>query len=112
MHFDRHAAGFEGQAHGGTDVVQAVDRRDGEVAALHARTVAGVAAIELLGGRPGSFLGEDLAVDAGHVDVPLDGVEDEEFGFRTEEHGVTNTAALQIGFGALGDGARVTVETI
>jgi hypothetical protein len=72
MHFDRHAAGFQRQAHGGADVVQAVDRRHREIAALDGRTVAGVAAFELVGGGPGGFFREDLAVGAGHVDLPLD----------------------------------------
>ena len=46
MHFDRDADLFQSQAHCGADVVQAVNRRNGEIAALDGRTVAGVAAVE------------------------------------------------------------------
>ena len=112
MHFDRDADLFQRDAHGGTDVVQAVDRRDREVAALDGRTVAEVAAFELVAGGPGRFLGEDLAVRARHVDFPLDAVEDEEFGFRTEVGGVADAAALEVGLGALGDRARVAVVAL
>jgi hypothetical protein len=44
VHFDRAAIMASiGSAHGRTDVVQAVDRRNREVTALDGRTVAGVA---------------------------------------------------------------------
>jgi len=110
MNFNRAAEGFEGQHHGRTDVVQAVDRGNREVAALDGRTVAGgAAAFALLAGGPGSFGRVDLQGAAGHVDIPFDGVEDEEFGFRAEVGGVADTGGLQIGFGALGDRAWVAV---
>ena len=41
----------------------------------------------------------------------LDTVENEELGFRTEVGGVAQAGRLQVGFGALGDGARVAVVT-
>jgi hypothetical protein len=71
--------------------------------------MAGVAALELVGGGPGGFLGKDLAVGAGHVHVPLDAVENEELGFRAEVGGVADAGGLQVGLGALGDGARVAI---
>src|SRR5574343_246795 len=110
-HFDRAADGFQGQDHGGADVVQAVDRRNREVAALDGRTVAGGTAngVVLLTGAPGGFGGIDLQRAAGHVDRPFDAVENEEFGFRAEVGGIANTGGLQVGFGALGDGARIAV---
>ena len=112
MHFNRHAAGLEGQTHGGTHVVEGIDRRNREVATLDGRTVAGVAAFELLVGGPGAFFGEDLVVGAGHVHLPLDGVEDEEFGLGAEEGGVADAGGLQVGLGAVGDGTRVTVVAL
>ena len=36
-------------------------------------------------------------------------VEDEEFSFWTDEHGVADTRGLQIGFGLLCDAARIAV---
>ncbi len=89
MDFDRHAQRCERQDHGRADVVQAVDRRHREVAALDGRTVTGGAlAFVLLASAPGGFSRVDLQVAAGHVDRPFDAVEDEEFGFRTEVGGV------------------------
>ncbi len=90
--------------------MQAVDRGNREVAALDGRTVAGTAAaFGLLTGGPGRFGRVDLQVATRHVDAPFDGVEDEEFGFRTEVGGVANAGGLQVGFGALGDRARIAV---
>ena len=62
-----------------------------------------------MAGRPGSFFRIDLDGAAGHVDLPLHGVKNEEFGFRTEVGGVADAGGLQISLGALGDGARVAV---
>ncbi len=112
MHFNRHADLFQRDAHGSADVVQAVNRRDREVAALDGRTVAEVTAFEFVASGPGGFFGEDLAVRTRHVDFPLDAVEDEELGFRTEVGGVANAAALEVGLGALGDRARVAVVAL
>ena len=112
VNFNRAAEGFQGQHHGRTDVVQAVDRGNREIAALDGRTVAGGAvAVVLLARTPSRFSGMDLQGAAGHVDIPFDAVEDEEFGFRTEVGGVADAGGLQVGFSALGDGARVTVVT-
>ena len=112
MHLHRYARGFQRHDHRGADIVQAIDRGNREVTALDARTVAGVAALELLGGRPGGFLGENLDGGAGHIDRPLDGIEDEELGFRPEVSGIADAGAFQVSLGALGDGARVAVITL
>ena len=66
------------------------------------------AAFGLLARRPGGF-GGDFQVASRHVDIPLDRVENEEFGFRAEVGGVADTGGLEIGFGALGDRTRVAV---
>ncbi|VXB37347.1 conserved hypothetical protein [Massilia sp. 9I] len=112
VHFDRDAHRFEDQRHFRTHVLEAVDRRDREVAALDGRTVAAVAAFDFLVGRPGCFLRVDLDEAARHVDLPADRVEDEEFRFRAEVGGVAQAGRLQVGFGALGDRARVAVVAL
>ena len=110
MHFDRNAERFERQTHRRTDVVQAVDRRNREVAALDRRTVARAAvAFVLLTGSPGRFVRIDLEVAARHVDRPFDAVENEELGFRAKEGGVADAGGLEVSFAALGDRARVAV---
>ena len=55
MHFNRQAHLLHGGTHGSANVVQAVNWRDGEVAALHARPVPGIAVFEALIGCPGGF---------------------------------------------------------
>ena len=112
VHLDLDAHLLEREAHRGADVLQRVDRGHREVAALHRRPVAQVAALELVGRGPGRFLGEDLAVAARHVDVPLDGVEDEELGLGTEVGDVAEAGGLEVGLGALGERARVALVAL
>src|SRR5690606_13293094 len=92
--------------------VQAVYRRNREVTALDARTVAAVGALEVVTGNPGSFFGVDLVHLAAHARAPLDAVEYEEFRLRTEQGGVGNAGGLQVFLGALADGTRVTVVAL
>ncbi|MNX95858.1 hypothetical protein D3C86_1281530 [compost metagenome] len=110
--FNGNAERFEDQAHFRTDVLEGVDRGNREVAALLARTVTAVAVLEFLARRPRGFLGMDLHRATLHVDVPGHAVENEEFRFRTEEGGVAQAGALQVGFGALRDGTRIAVVTL
>ncbi|MCY1353484.1 hypothetical protein D9M69_398260 [compost metagenome] len=112
VNFDDQAHFFHGVAHGGTDFVVVVDRRYREVAALHARTVALVAAFDVGVGVPGSLLGVDLEHRAGDVGLELHFVEDEELRLRADEHGVTDTGGLQVFLGALGDVARVALVAL
>ncbi len=107
MHFNRDADLFEQQTHFRTDVLERVDRSDREVAALRARTVAGVAAFEVHRRRPRCFFRTDLDERTRLVRAPLDRVENEEFRFRTEEGRVAEARALQVRFSALGQRARV-----
>ena len=102
----------EREAHRGADVLQRVDRRHRKVAALHRRAVAHVAALELLGGRPGGLGREHLAVAARHVDRPLDRVEDEELGLGAEVGDVAKAAGLQERLGTPGERARVALVTL
>ena len=112
VHLDLDAHLLEREAHRGADVLQRVDRRHREVAALHRRAVAHVAALELLGGRPGGLGREHLAVAARHVDRPLDRVEDEELGLGAEVGDVAEAAGLQVRLGALGERARVALVAL
>ncbi|MNH06592.1 hypothetical protein D3C79_659640 [compost metagenome] len=89
-----------------------VERRNREVAAFDARTVAFVAAFHVSAGHPRALLGEDLEHRAGDVRLELHFVEDEELWLRAGEYGVTDAGALQVLFGALGDGARVTIVAL
>ncbi len=102
MHFDRNAERLEDQTHLGAHVLERVDRRRREVAALHRGPVAGVAVLVLLAGVPGPFLGLDLRETARHVVAPAHAVEHEELGFRAEERGVAQARGLHVGLGTLG----------
>ena len=88
---------------------QAVDRRNREIAALDARTVAEVAGL-VVGVVVGRQFGR-VELEAGVVGVGLvlDVVEDEELGFRADEDGVADALGLHVGLGLLGDAARVAV---
>ncbi len=105
--FDLDAHLLEREADRGADVLQRVDRRDREIAALDRGPVPHVAAFELLGRRPRRFTRKYLAVAARHVDRPLDGVEDEELGLRAEIRDVAHAGRLEIGLCALGERARI-----
>ncbi len=112
VHFDDQAHLFHGVAHGGTDFVVVVARRNREITALDGRAVALVAAFDVLVGHPGALLGVDLEHRAGDVRLELDLVEDEELRLRANENGVTDTGGLEEFLGALGDGARVAVVAL
>ena len=112
MHFNRNANGFQGEHHGRADIVQAIDWRNREITAFYRRTVTRTAAtFNLLARTPCGFLGMDLEVAAGHIDAPLNGVENEEFRLRPEIGGITDTGGFQIGFGTLGNRAWIAVVT-
>src|SRR5690606_19435919 len=101
-----------GGTHGSTQVVQAVYRRHREVAALDARTVTDVVAVEIFAGNPGGFVGVDFVHLAVHAGVPLDTVEHKEFRLRPEQRGVGDAGGLQVFLGAHGNGTRVTVVAL
>src|SRR5205814_9060151 len=107
MHLDLDTHLLHRKTHRGTDVLQRIDRRDREIATFDGRAVPHVAALELLGARPRRLARENLAVAAGPVDRPLDGVEDEKFGLGAEIRGVAEARGLEIRLGALRERARV-----
>src|SRR5690606_26512650 len=78
VYLDVEAHLLHGATHGGAQVVEGVDRRDGEVATLDPGAVAQVAVDELLAGGPGGFLGGNLHEGAGHVGTEVYFVKDEE----------------------------------
>ena len=89
MHFDGDAQGLKDQAHLRAHVLEAVNRRHGEIAALDSGTVAGVAMLVFFASVPGGFFRADLDETAGHVVLPAYAVENEEFWLRTKVGGVT-----------------------
>ncbi len=95
--------------HLGADVLAAVDRRYREVAALGARTVAEVAHLVLGAGVRRQFRAVELEARVVGIRVEAHVVEDEELGFGAEHHAVADAGLLHVGFGALGDGARITL---
>ena len=103
---DGHADALQDFDHLVAQVDHGVGRRAGEVALLVARLVAEVGEL-FAAGVPAAFDRVDRVeglVGAGGV---ADVVEDEEFRLRAEVGGVGNAGRLQVGFGLLGDEARV-----
>ena len=90
-------------------VLLGVDRRHGEVATLRARAVAHVAHRVFLARIDRQFSRVVAVAGIVRLDRPAHVIEDEEFGFRSEEHRVADTRRLHIGFGFLRGGARVAV---
>src|SRR5207253_4002601 len=88
------------------------ERRNREVAAFDAWTVAFVAAFDVLVRHPRTLFGEDLEHGAGDVGLELHFVEDEEFWLWTNEYGVADTGGLQVFLGTVGNGAWVAVITL
>ena len=62
--------------------------------------------------RPRRLGRKHLAVAARHVDRPLDRVEDEEFGLRTEVRDVAQAGRLEIRVGALRERARIALVAL
>lgn len=91
----------------GADVLGAIDRRNREVAALGARTVTKIAHL-VFGARVGrqfALVEAETAIVGGRRETDV--VENEEFGFRTDEHLIANPGLLQISFGLACNAARV-----
>nr|AAB61771.1 ORF1 [Neisseria gonorrhoeae] len=110
--FDFDAESFQNVHHGGAQILTAVNRRDGRVAAFDGGAVAGVLTVHMQAACPRAAFGRDFVTGFVHVGFKFYAVEDEEFGFGTEIGGVADTGRFQIGFGAACDGARVAVVTL
>jgi len=109
VYFDNQAHFFHGVAHGGTDFVVMVERRNWEVATFDAWTVAFVAAFHVLVGHPRTLFGVDLEHGTGDIGLELHLVENEELWLRADENGVADTGGLQVFLGTGSDGAWVAV---
>ncbi len=96
--FDNHAHFAEDRQHLGAHVLEAVDRRHGEIAALDARTVTEVSGF-VIGIVVGWQLG-GVEFEAGviRIRLVLHVVEDEEFRLRANKDRVADTRCLKIGF--------------
>ena len=90
-------------------VLAAVLRRHREIAALGAHAVAEVAALDQRVRVDRQFVGVELEAGVVGIGPEAHVVEHEEFGFGAEKGGVADAGRLQIGFGLLGDAARVAV---
>ena len=112
MHLGFYAHVFDSQAHGRTDVMQRIDRRDGKVAALYARSMADVAVLVVCRRVPGAFLRVDLVERTSACRRPTNVVEDEELVLRTEVSCVRNAGGFQIRLGAIGKRSRAAVVAL
>ena len=109
MLLDHAAHARHGAEHFRAHVLRGVLRRHREVALLEADVVAEIAAL-IFGVGIGRKL-DRVELEAGVVGLRriLDVVEDEELGFRSEEHGVADAHGLHHGLGLPGDAARIAV---
>jgi hypothetical protein len=112
MHFDFQAEFFAGLAHRGAQVLEAVHRRYREIAALHAGTMAHVAAVVARAGVPRALHRVDDVAAAVQVVGPARAVEDEEFILGAEEARIRDAGGLEVGLGALGQRARIAVVAL
>ncbi len=71
-----------------------------------------IAFLELLAGHIGAFFGLELEEAAVHRHFVAHVVEDEELRLGTEERGVADAGALEMGLGMLGDRARVAAVVL
>jgi hypothetical protein len=95
------------QAHLVAHVGEVVDRRDREVAPLHPRLVAQVAALLDLAGVPHGGLGVEVVEALVGRGLEPHVVEDEELRLGAEVGGVGDPGRLQVGLGLRRDVARV-----
>ncbi|CCK16618.1 Glutamine synthetase (glnA) gene and ORF1 [Cronobacter universalis NCTC 9529] len=112
VRFNDQAHLFHGQTHHRTDVLRRVNRRNREITAFHARTVAFVAAFVFGGGVPRAFDVVNRDMGAGDGAAEADVVKQEELRFRPEQYGVRDAGGAQVFFCALGDGARVAIVAL
>ncbi|CCJ90552.1 Glutamine synthetase (glnA) gene and ORF1 [Cronobacter turicensis 564] len=112
VRFNDQAHLFHHQTHGGTQILRGIYRRNREVTAFHARTVAFVAAFVFGGRVPRAFDVVDSDMRAGDGAAEADVVKQEELRFRPEQNGVRDAGRAQVLFRALGDGTRVAIVAL
>ncbi len=103
---------LERKTHRRTDVLECVDRGNGEVTALDAGTVPLVTLLVLGRGIPRSLQGVDGIEAAVHLVAPTDTVENEELILGSEQRVIGDAGGLQVGLGALGQGTRVALVAL
>src|SRR5678816_2922157 len=84
MYLDFDTQFFQCKTHGGTNIVQGINRRNGKISPFYTGAVPGIAPLVFYCRAPGCFLGFDLYRAARHIGMPDNGVKDEEFRFRAE----------------------------
>ena len=112
MHLDRHTHLLEDQAHLGAHVLEGINRRDREIAALDRRAMGQIAAFEVQPGRPAGLFRVDLDTATRHVDVPGHRIENEKLGLRAEKGRITDAGRFQVSLGTLGQRARIAIVAL
>lgn len=107
--FNDQAHLFHHQTHGRAQILCGVDRWNREVTAFHCRTVTFVTAFVFGTGVPCAFDVINSDVRTGDGTAEADIVEQEEFWFWSEQHGIGDASGAQVLFSAFCDRARVTV---
>ena len=108
MNFNGHTLLLKERAHFAAHVGQAVAGRNREVAPLGAVAVTKIAAFKVKTGRPGRFFRTNLEEGGAGLMIPLDGIKNEEFGFRAKISRVADAGRLQIGICTVGERTRIT----
>ena len=107
--FDFNAHLCQNGNHFRAQVIGAVNRIDGEVAALDFRAVRQVTLRVFAAGVGWQFFGIQMNEAVIRRILEAHGIEDEEFCFRTEIDGVCNTDRQRIFFSGFGNGTRIAV---
>ena len=107
--FHRNAEGLQNQRDFSAQILRAIDGRYRKIATLDGRTMAAVAAVDLLAAVPGRLVFVDLHKGARHIGAPGNVVENKELGFRTKKGGVAHSRGLEVRLGTFGNRARVAV---
>ena len=107
LHIEPHL--LHRRTHGSADIVERIDGWNRKIAALNARSVAGVAVFKVEVRGPGRLFSIDLVASAAHVGTPFNVFEDKKLGFRAEKGGITQPRGGEKSFRPFGNAARVTV---
>src|SRR5690606_19401949 len=112
VNFDLEPHLFERVTHRAANVLEGIDRRHREVAALESGPVSAVALGIVLPGVPRTLERIDLVEAAVDARAALHAVEDEELVLGPEEGAVGDAGGLEVGLGTLGERAAVALLTL